>query len=351
MFKKLIKWSVENYSYLPWRQDRSLYRTLVSEMMLQQTTVGTVLNHFDKFILTYPTLATLAACNEKDILIAWNGLGYYRRAKNLRNIAIEIQSRFEGNIPLNENDLLSLKGVGRYTANALMAMGADQSALAVDANLERVLARFYGLTEIKGVKLQAKIHDEFKNKNILKEMKKFSSREFNEALMDLGRVLCQKKKSWCHLCPLSKSCIAFNSREPLSFPREDLFKEKKTYSLDLLRIVVQKDKKILFYKKKESEWLSGQWELPTFILDSEDESLLQYPKIKKEKKFEKLSIIKTSITKYKINNLIVAMNLIDFKKLCRNSDRDYEFKLHTSKLNLSTTSFKVLNKLLSSTAK
>jgi A/G-specific adenine glycosylase len=345
MFRKLIQWSRENYMHLPWRQERSLYRTLVSEIMLQQTTVGTVLNHFENFIKKYPNLSILASATEEDILIAWKGLGYYRRAKNLRNIAIEIENRFDGKIPTNENDLLSLKGVGKYTANALIAMGNDQRALAVDANIERVIARLYGYEELQGPKLQSKILEDFKAQKILKETYKLSSRDFNEALMDLGRVICQKKKSWCHICPLNNNCIANKSREPLSFPREQLLMLKKQFELRLLRIVVREKNKILFYQKNESEWLSGQWELPTFAFFSTDENFKQYPKLKKIKRYEELPFVKTTITNYVIYNHVLEIDLKDFLVLTKNISSEYIFKLCNDKLNLSTASIKSLKKV------
>lgn len=341
MFKKLITWSKDNYSHLPWRLERSLYRTLVSEIMLQQTTVGTVLNHFEKFISKYPDIKSLAGTSEDEILIAWKGLGYYRRAKNLRHIAIEIHKRFKGKIPVTENELLSLKGVGSYTANAIMAMGENKVALAVDANLERVLARFYGYEELKGPKLQKKILEDFKAQKILKEIKDISPREFNEGLMDLGRSICQKNKAWCHLCPLASKCVASMSREPLSFPRENLLKEKVTFELDLLRVIVKEKNKILFFKKSDSEWLSGQWELPTFILKTDDKTLKQYPVLKQKIKTVGLKMIKSSITKYKIQNYILEMNPKEFKKLT--VDSRYEFKTYNPKLNAGSVMIKILS--------
>jgi A/G-specific adenine glycosylase len=343
MFKKLIDWSKDQYSHLPWRKERSLYRTLVSEIMLQQTTVGTVLNHFEKFIKTYPDLKSLATTNEEKILISWKGLGYYRRARNLRHIAIEIENKFKGKVPTNEDELLSLKGIGQYTAHAIMAMGSDQRALAVDANLERVLARYYGYTEIKGPKLQNKILEDFKAKKILTEMNKLSSRELNEALMDLGRVICQKRKTWCHICVLSNTCVAFKKREPLSYPRENELKKNEKFELELLRVVVREKNKILVYQKKESEWLAGQWELPTFILSSNDENLKQYPQIKTRKSFASARSLNTSITKYKIINRIVEMELTEFKKLTQNVAGKYQYKIYDKKLNLSTASLKALS--------
>jgi A/G-specific adenine glycosylase len=343
MFKKLILWSRDNYSHLPWRQERSIYHTLVSEIMLQQTTVGTVLNHFEKFIKIYPNIKSLSESSEEDILIAWKGLGYYRRAKNLRHIAIEVQNKFKGKIPITEAHLLSLKGVGKYTAHALMAMGNNKRALAVDANLERVLARFYGYTELKGPKLQTKILDDFIQNKILHEMEELSPRDLNEALMDLGRVICQKKKSWCHICPLSSKCVAFKSREPLSYPRENLEKVNKTFELTLLRVIVRENNKILVYKKNEKEWLTGQWELPTFIIKSDDEMLEQYPNLKDKSEYSKGRLIKTSITKYKISNLIIEMSEDKFIKITNKIKIHYEFKKFDKKLNLSTASIKAIS--------
>ncbi|MBC7538816.1 MAG: A/G-specific adenine glycosylase, partial [Bacteriovorax sp.] len=161
-FSNLIEWSHSQYSHLPWRSQRTLYRTLVSEIMLQQTTVGTVLNHFEKFLSEYPTIFDLAKSSEEQICISWKGLGYYRRARNLRNLAIQIVDQFNGEIPTDLDSLLNLKGIGPYTANAIIAIGADLRGLAVDANLERVLSRFYGISLVKGPKLQQKLFSDFK---------------------------------------------------------------------------------------------------------------------------------------------------------------------------------------------
>lgn len=344
-FVHLINWSSDQYSHLPWRSQRTLYRTLVSEIMLQQTTVGTVLNHFEKFLLEYPTLLELAQSSEEQVCISWKGLGYYRRARNLRNLAIQITEQFSGEIPTELDSLLKLKGIGPYTANAIVAIGADLKALAVDANLERVLSRFYGISMQKGPKLQQKLLSDFKAQKIIPEMDKLSPRAINEALMDLGRVLCQARKASCTLCPLKASCMAAKSGSPLDFPLEDQKKEKEELFLKLLRVVVKDKNKILFYQKGSDEWLSGQWELPTFILETNDEKLKQYPKIKNKKQFDQAVVIKTAITKYSIANHIVEMSLLDFKQLTKKLELEYVFKTHNEKLNLSTTSIKALKKI------
>lgn len=346
VFSQLIDWSTDQYSHLPWREKRTLYRTLVSEIMLQQTTVGTVLNHFEKFLAEYPTIQDLARVSEEQVCISWKGLGYYRRARNLRGLAIQIVEKFNGNIPTDLDSLMSLKGIGPYTANAIMAIGADKNGLAVDANLERVLARFYGVKTEKGAKLQQKLHNDFRAGLIVQEMKSIGPRKINEAFMDLGRVLCQARKASCSLCPLKTECVAGKSQNPLAFPVEAAKKEdSKDLFIKLLRIVVKEKKKILFYQKGEDEWLSGQWELPTFVLETNDEKLKQYPRVKAKKEFHDAVKIKTGITKYSIDNHIVEMTFAEFEKLAGKIDIDYEFKTHNEKLNLSTTSIKALKKI------
>ena len=338
LFRNLIEWSESQYSHLPWRVERSLYRTLVSEIMLQQTTVSTVLNHFEK----------LAKASEEEVCIAWKGLGYYRRARNLRNIAIQVVEEFQGKIPTTIEELSLLKGVGPYTANALVAIGADKRGLAVDANLERVLARFYGFQSEKGLKLQKEISESFKQKKIVNDIEVLGPRALNEAFMDLGRIICQARKASCTLCPLKSECVAFKSGEPLNFPVEGSKALKEDLYIKLLRVVVAGEKKkFLFYKKAESEWLAGQWELPTFILETNDESLVQYPRLKTKKTFKDTQIIKGGITKYSIENHVVKMSMDEFEKLAEKShcSHQYQFKTYDEQLNLSTSSIKALKKI------
>lgn len=346
VFNELISWSKNQYSKLPWRTKRTLYKTLVSEIMLQQTTVGTVLNHFDRFLEEYPTIEKLAQASEEQVCISWKGLGYYRRARNLRNLAIQIVENFEGKVPTNLESLMGLKGIGPYTANALLSIGADKEALAVDANLERVLARFYAVEELKGPKLQKKIWNEFEKGKILPEMKSLSPRALNEALMDLGRIVCQAKKATCMICPLRSECQAYKKGIPLHFPIETGEKKPSAeFSLELLRVIVKKKNQRMVYQKHESEWLSGQWELPTFILNCDDTKLKQYPRLEIEFDYKELHSIKTSITKYAIKNYYVEMDEKEFKKLSKGMKSDYQFKTYDESLNLSTASLKILKKL------
>lgn len=341
-FSHLIEWSNTHYSHLPWRRNRTLYGTLVSEIMLQQTTVGTVVNYFENFLNEYPTIFDLAKSSDDQVCISWKGLGYYRRARNLRNLAIQIVERYKGKIPTDIESLLGLKGIGLYTANAIKAIGADEKGLAVDANLERVLSRFYGMKGLNGAKLKLKLFDEFKSQKILTEIDQLGPRSLNEALMDLGRALCQARKTKCEECPLKGSCKAFLSGDLVEILSEKKKKDSKNLYIKLLRVIVRDKNKILFYQKGSDEWLSGQWELPTFILDTNDEKLKQYPKIKTKKSFESLPGFKTAITKYKIENAVVEMPLDNFKTLAKGISVEYCFKNNSKDLNISTASLKSL---------
>lgn len=314
MFKKLITWSNENFSHLPWRKNRTLYGTLVSEIMLQQTTVPTVLNHYDKFLLKFPDLKALSNASEEELLIAWKGLGYYRRVKNLKMAALDILENHQGKIPDDVEVLKGIRGIGEYTANAIVAIGHNKNALSLDSNLERVLCRLFTLPLTKGPKLKSELGQELKRLGIVEKLNKHSSRELMEALMDLGRTFCQASKVDCLKCPMKSICNAYKIGKPLDFPKTQL-KEKKFFGLDLLRLFVKKDNEILLVRRESGKWLEGQWELPTFIINTNDEKLSQYPRLdKKGLKIPKKYAYKTNITQYKINNFILEMSDKDFNR-------------------------------------
>jgi A/G-specific adenine glycosylase len=338
--KRLLNWSSTEFSHLPWREKRSLYRTLVSEIMLQQTTVSTVRNHFDRFLATFPTIEILALASEEELTVAWKGLGYYRRARNLKKIAEAIVHDYGGEFPNDLEALQLIPGIGPYTASAILAIGMDLPALAVDANLERVIARLYGLKVEKGPRLQKQIQKLFCSGKIFSD-KKVSPRALNEALMDLGRTFCQARKASCELCHLKIDCIAFDSGKPLTFPIEKVSaKEKEEHELELIRCYVVKNGKLLVYRKDEKEWLSGQYEVPTFILRSTDPAIKQYPLF--EGKLPKTDLVhKTGITKYRIHNHVHLLNESDLKKL--NFKRPVEWRdLKSEGSNFSTATLKGL---------
>jgi A/G-specific adenine glycosylase len=313
----------------------------VSEIMLQQTTVSTVKNHFERFLIRFPTLKSLAEASEQDLLIAWKGLGYYRRARNLKKIALELVENHGGLFPQHKDDLMKIPGIGPYTANAIMAIGMDKRALAVDANLERVISRLFGLKSPKGPKLQGEIQKLFEEKKIFKQT--ISFRALNEALMDLGRTYCQARKVSCELCPLRSKCNAFAAGTPLKYPYGQTgLKEQKDHEVRLLRIYIRRGDEILVYKKRESEWLTGQYEVPTFILSSTDKALSQYPGLNRQ--IDPLFSFRSGITKYKITNDVVTLSLREFKKIPFSGPTEWR-KIDSDYANFSTATIKGLTRL------
>lgn len=346
MFKTLVSWSKREFGDLPWRRDHDPYKVLVSEIMLQQTTVGTVLNHFDRFLKQFPTVQDLGRATEEEVLIAWKGLGYYRRAKNLRKACEDIVKNHAGKIPSDLDELLTINGVGDYTARALLAFSFNKSALAVDANLERVLARFYGLKEFKGPKLQKLVREKFDKGEILSsEMKKLGGRDLNGALMDLGRVYCQARKADCPLCPLKKECVSAGSKDPLALPRvkeEGLKAAADKHELSLLRLICSKSGKVIGIKREAHEWLAGQFELPTYILESSDKKLTQYPNLPVKINYSELPFFKTTITKYKITNYVLVVTEGELRKF---KVKGAQSLTQAEQKNLSTASMKAIKKI------
>ena len=314
--KQLTDWSDKNYRHLPWRRNRTLFSTLVSEIMLQQTTVKTVLGHFERFLNEYPDVFAIANATEEQLTISWKGLGYYRRARNLKKACEFFAKEYAGEIPLDRELLLKIPGIGEYTAHALLAIGADKAYLAVDANLERVLSRLYAIEIPKGPKLNKEIYKLFNEEKIAQQIHEVGGRSFNEALMDLGRNYCSIRNPDCALCPLSKSCQALALNKVQELPNITEVKKNISFELELLRVIVQNGNKVMAYQKNEKEWLSGQWELPTFILSCEDKSLKQYTACElPEKLTDLLPSYKTLITKYKINNKILVLNEDEMQQL------------------------------------
>jgi A/G-specific adenine glycosylase len=341
MFEKLVDWSQNQFHSLPWRQNRSLYTTLVSEIMLQQTTVGTVLNHFEKFLIEYPTLFDVANATHEQLTISWKGLGYYRRARNLQSACKFIAEHFQGQIPLHFESLIQIPGIGSYTANAIIAIGANQYALALDANLERVLSRFFGLKLPKGIKLQQAINQAALDPSFQNEVNKVGARAFNEALMDLGRNYCQARRAHCRNCFIQKNCVAFKNNQTLEIPVPVEKLAKDNHELTLLRLIVVHNESILVYPKSENEWLSGQYEVPTFVIKSTDPNLKQYPSLKEKDEFYLLPEFISGITKYKIFNKVLYLNRDELRELAIN-ENDYEWMPLKLANNLSVATIKAL---------
>ena len=341
-FWALQQWSQQHFVDLPWRRKRTLYRTWVSEVMLQQTTVGTVSSRFDDFLQKFPDIKSLATAPEEAVLSAWRGLGYYRRAINLHKGAQYLVQNHQGQLPTDESALMSIPGIGEYTAAALMAIGRNRPALPLDANLKRVLARYHGL---ESTQLKKELQQRFSDGTLFPDMASLGPRALIEALMDLGRVHCRANSVRCDECPLSTHCLAHQKGRALSYGRPAK-SAPPILSLVLLRVVVKEKGKIIAYPKQAREWLSGQWELPTFVLHSEDDKLSQYPPLPTPTPPPPtLPRITSHITRYRIDNHILSCPLKYFRQTFPfPPDWKLYDPLSTPSL-LSSTTLKILDKI------
>ena len=208
---KILKWYDLNKRSLPWRQkissEKKQYYTLVSEFMLQQTQVATVIPYFKRFIKDIPDLETLASFQDRKLIKLWEGLGYYSRVRNLKKTAQIIIKDFKKKIPDNFLDLKSLPGIGDYTASAISAIAFNKPVIPLDGNIERVLKRY----------LYLKKESQIQKKNLIKNKKVFGisdrSSDYAQALMELGALICKPNNPICKECPISKNCKSFVKKD------------------------------------------------------------------------------------------------------------------------------------------
>ena len=241
---KILAWYDNHQRDLPWRRYRGfkdrIYKVIVSEFMLQQTQVKTVIPFFNRFIKTFPNLDKLSKSKLSKVYKMWQGLGYYSRAKNLLITAKIIQSKYKGIVPNNFETLKSFPGIGDYTASAIMAIAFDKDFVGIDGNVERFIARLFGYKKNK---------KNFKENIFLKlqeirPKKNFSN--FAQALMEMGALICTPKNPKCDVCPLSSNCIAFKKN---NFDYKILKKNKINIKKYYLLFSFNKNK-ILFFKDK-----------------------------------------------------------------------------------------------------
>jgi A/G-specific adenine glycosylase len=264
--RKLNRWFLRNKRDLPWRQSHDPYAVLVSEIMLQQTQAATVVPYYNRWLRLFPTIRALAATTESDILYAWQGLGYYARARNLHRCAKLIVEKFGGRLPNDPNDLKSLPGIGRYTANAIAVFAFGKSLPIVEANTARVLSRLFNI--------RASIDSSFGRQKLWDASAKLvpqkGARDFQNAMMDLGALICTAHNPRCQICPVKNFCRA---RDPASLPR----KGKRAAIVPLTeshRFCTTGDAVLL--EQCHQRW-RGMWILPPLKLDGLKPSSLQRP--------------------------------------------------------------------------
>jgi len=248
--KKILYWYDNNKRTLPWRkkisQIKKEYYTLVSEFMLQQTQVTTVIPYFNSFVKDIPNMSSLAKINENKLLKYWEGLGYYSRVKNLKKTAEIVEQYFNGKLPRTINELKSLPGIGDYTADAIMAIAFNKPFIPLDGNIERVIKRLLSLKSVK----------EISKENLIKEKKilgtSLRSNDYAQALMELGALVCRPKNPLCGQCPLTKNCKSFKKND-FEIIKQRVKKIDKFYLIE----VYKKNNQFLLIKNTNHNFLKN----------------------------------------------------------------------------------------------
>jgi len=254
----ILKWYEKHGRHdLPWQKNITPYRVWISEIMLQQTQVSAVIPYYRRFMQDFPTLETLAAAKDNDVLSHWSGLGYYARARNLHKTAKIIQEQYDGIFPNTVEKITTLPGIGMSTAGAIVSFAFAKRAVILDGNVKRVLARFYA------------INSPLSQKNTTQQLWQYAetltpiknAAHYNQAMMDLGATLCTRTKPRCTDCPLQKKCLAYQENKPEHFPIKIIKKSrpiKKTYML----IIYNQFDEILLHKRPSSGIWGGLWSFP-----------------------------------------------------------------------------------------
>ena len=262
--RKLLKWFDEQQRDLPWRNNKTPYRIWISEIMLQQTQVATVIAYYQRFIKQFPNVKKLAAANESEVLKLWEGLGYYRRARQLHAAAKVIVDEHGGKFPTEFEKVLALPGIGRYTAGAILSIALDQKQPILEGNTIRLFARLMLLS------------DDTTTSNSQKQLWSFSESllpnkrvgDFNQALMELGSEVCKPRNPLCTDCPLKLHCPTRAENRQREIPRPK--KQPKYEEVSEAVVVVKRNSRILMRQCQPDERWAGLWDFPRFTVTSAD---------------------------------------------------------------------------------
>ncbi len=256
--KSLLSWFEKNgRKELPWQHQLTPYRVWVSEVMLQQTQVSTVIPYFERFIARFPDIPTLANAPLDEVLHLWAGLGFYARGRNLHRAAQIVEHQFQGQLPADLTALQKLPGIGRSTAGAILSLGFEQSAPILDGNVKRVLSRLHAVTGWPG------------DPKTLKELwalaERYTPQEdiaaYTQAIMDLGALICTPTSPNCSACPLQSGCLAFANGDPTTYPMSKPTKKIPTRSTKML-LLYDKEGLVLLEKRPPTGIWGGLWALP-----------------------------------------------------------------------------------------
>lgn len=253
---KALTWYHQNKRDLPWRKNTNPYSIWLSEIIMQQTRIEQGTSYYLKIINALPTIKNMALCEEEEILFLWKGLGYYSRARNLHHTAKHILENYDGVFPDKYNDIISLKGIGPYTASAISSIAFNKKHAAVDGNIARIVSRLMSINDISGTQLIKKAQEFMDN-----WIPASSPGDFNQAMMELGSLICKPKQALCDSCPLIKHCKAnaqgIQNSLPLPKPKTKI---RNRYFNFLL--ILDKNNNCIIEKRTENDIWNSLYQFP-----------------------------------------------------------------------------------------
>lgn len=254
--KKLLKWYHKNKRELPWRKVNDPYAIWVSEVMLQQTQVNTVIPYYLRFIAEFPTVTALAQAEQDHVLKMWEGLGYYSRAINLHKSSQIVQQEYNGEVPSDPICFKKLMGVGDYINAAVQSIAFDHPLPVIDGNVKRVLSRLFEMTEaVNDIKFFKTYHERAEQL-----LDRENSGDYNQSIMELGAMVCKPRQMLCDKCPIHQYCQAFLNNTINQFPKRKM--KQKIPSENWVAAIIQKKDKVLLTRRKTGGFLGGLWEFP-----------------------------------------------------------------------------------------
>ncbi|GMA63252.1 A/G-specific adenine glycosylase [Alicyclobacillus fastidiosus] len=258
---KLVKWFEQNKRSLPWRETSDPYRILVSETMLQQTRVETVVPYYHRFLERFPDVQSLAQAPEQDVMKLWQGLGYYARARNLQRAAAAVVEQYAGQFPRAVDEVRSLPGVGPYTSGAVMSIAFNRPVAAVDGNVLRVMSRYLGIEQpIDHPPVKREITE-----HVQHAVEQTVPQSFTQALMELGAMVCTPRKPQCLACPIQDDCTAFAQASVDSIPVKRPKRARKP--LTVMALWIEQDGRLLVEQRQGEGLLANMWQLPSLEVD------------------------------------------------------------------------------------
>ena len=303
--RQVLKWfECHGRKNLPWQKAVNPYRVWVSEIMLQQTQVTTVIDYFERFLARFPDVYSLASAPIDEVLHLWSGLGYYARARNLHQCAKKIVVAYNGIFPTNLNELQTLPGIGRSTAGAILALSMQQSAAILDGNVKRVLARFHAINGWPG---HSKVANQLWN---LAEY--YTPTEhcaaYTQAMMDLGATICTRTQPKCTACPLQINCLAYQQEQPTAYPESKPKRDLPIRATNFL-LLCYKNSEILLVKRPPVGIWGGLWSFPECQVESEIQEFCKKNYQLTVNKYQKWPKIQHTFSHFQLNILPIISHI------------------------------------------